>query len=154
MQKIKFIGMFFLMCLTSGCISYNIDNLQPDEYGLDNSFTDRIYDIYCSSSSYKLPLVDYKCKGYIAELAYNKGYKYFILANAFPLSHYSNYIIYGKTDYNFQQYVLSYNSAKYSNYYVFILINDNDIHNYAKYSKVADYYPIQQFYSGGRRKLN
>ncbi|MDR0292456.1 MAG: hypothetical protein LBI01_06885 [Elusimicrobium sp.] len=161
------IGFLFLIIILAGCVSYNVEKFKPNEYGLDDSFTGKIFSIDCDGNDFVgAKKVDNKCRKYMSKFAYEKGYYYFTVINqntdshtsvssyttSKPVTTYSNVSIYsgGRSAYgtaystSYVPQTHYYNNTKYSSTYLFILIEEQELQQWSNYYKVSDYYTPKQ----------
>ncbi|MDR0483687.1 MAG: hypothetical protein LBH40_00200 [Alphaproteobacteria bacterium] len=147
LKSYKFLAVLLLFFI-SGCVSYNIQPQRPNELGLDTSYKDKVFSIDCTGDEFgSKKYVDQTCRTYIAEFAYNNGYNYFTILDKDDNQQTSMRVYATRTS------VSAYSTQEYSKYYLFILINDNEINNYNNYYIVADYYTKDTYKSKRRRDI-
>jgi hypothetical protein len=150
----------------SGCVrvGYDIENIKPNEVGIDDSFTNRIFDISCRGNGYASSKeVDKQCREYASQFAFKRGYMHFSVLDqdagsdtttqsyttTTPVTTYSNataysggYSAYGHgTSTTYVPQTHHYNVTIHRKSYVFVLIEENELEKWKNYYKVSDYYP-------------
>lgn len=160
----KLIYIIFVTFPLFGCSSfkYSIENIKPNEYGLDDSFNNRVFYIHCSSNSNSDRVYIKKtCLTNISTTAKKSGYDYFTILNEkdgsekytgsytidTPISTYSNSTFSdGKSTFYGTNHTTSYipqthlyEITKVYKRYLFILITKNELKKYKNYYKVSDY---------------
>lgn len=148
-----------------GCaqVTKRIMVVHPNEHGLSEDLEGKLFAIGCyGNGSTGLQYVDDKCKRYMAEFAYNRGYDFFsVLAQDGetnsstssytinqPVTTYSNASVYsgGYSAYGYGSsttYVPQtnyYTVTTHTKAYVFVLIDKTEKNKYKNYYKVSDYY--------------
>ena len=162
----KNIYLLFIPLALSGCVESvhkQIDIVHPNEYGLTKDLEGKTFSIYCDGvAGVNAKGVDNKCKEYIAEFAYQQGYKMFSVldtkadsntysgSNTFytPVTTYSTASAYSSghsafgsgTSTSYVPHEESYSFVRFSKTYVFVLINEKETAKYNNYYVVSDYY--------------
>ena len=158
---------YFLVagCLLFGCASVdkNIRAVHPGEYGGPEYLDGRIFSIACDGNEKADVLfVDDKCKEYISEFAYQKGYSLFTVLEQDtqeknsvrtytvnkPVStesessvHDGERSVHGyNTTTTYIPKTESYTVTQYTKTYLFVLIDKSEKKKYKNYYKVSDYY--------------
>ena len=157
--------MFAIVGLLCGCASVdkNIRAIHPAEYGGSEDLDGRIFSISCDGNTKANSVfVDDKCKEYISEFAYQKGYSLFTVLEQDskenssvktytvnePIStesessvHDGERSVHGHnstTTYVPKTY--NYTVTQYTKTYLFVLIDKSEKSKYKNYYKVSDYY--------------
>lgn len=160
----KLLTIFFVTLFFYGCSSvrYNIENVKPNEYGLDTNINNRIFAITCTGNTgIDLIYVKKVCLKKISDIAHTNGYSYFTILDKkngsinstgsytinTPITTYSNSTFsngkstfYGTSSntYYIPQTNI-YSITEYYKHYLFILIRENELTKYNNYYKVIDY---------------
>ncbi len=147
--------LFFVLCL-GGCagVDKSIDVVHPNEYGLPDDLNGKVFSISCEGNDEAdFKFVDAKCKEYMSEFAYKKGYDLFSVIGQDsgtttsigtytinePVNSYSNMSMYsGFTSYVPQTH--HYTITKHAKGYLFVLVDKKEKDKWQNYYKVADYY--------------
>lgn len=125
-------------------VSKRIDVIHPNEYGISEELDGKIFSINCYGNGYADSMyVDDKCKSYMAEFAYKKGYELFSVLGQESFSDTSlmkHKDVRPETRGGYSTDTQFYNVTTHSKIYVFVLISEKEKNKLQNYYKVSDYY--------------